>query len=254
MKLLSLGIAVLVISNALSGCATMSGPDRSALEPVLASPSGLYHIVNIRPNSGFYFPAGKNICAISPDASRGEQPPCPSLDSIRASYGQAYLSLESLEPIFPPPGYLDMYHYRVEDMRAFFAAKDLTEERRLAYAQKTLRMRASYDQRKADVQQKRESEAQQWQQRYQEKVARFKAGAAAPKSIGQRVCSRDNRFGWVEQIAGDRIKVALEARMIGESDYYLFGIRSLLGEVPMSGQIWDESAQWGLCEFRRLNG
>lgn len=47
--------------------------------------------------------------------------------------------------------------------------------------------------------------------------ARFSAQAVRPKEIGMTVCSADNRLGYVEQIAGPRIKVDVRAVAAAEA-------------------------------------
>lgn len=107
---------------------------------------------------------------------------------------------------------------------------------------------------------------------------RFASASAATKEVGMTICSSDNRLGYVEQVAGPRVKVMLKGRAIGTYEEFgelgpfkLGGVRAVaLGEpepiedanflfqplqrqvrfADLEGLIWDEGRYWGMCAFR----
>lgn len=107
---------------------------------------------------------------------------------------------------------------------------------------------------------------------------RFLEASKAKKEVGTTVCSSDNRWGYVEQISGPRVKILLRGRAIGSyGDFGDYGPYST-GDVQstdagefntiedpnflfrpinrnvrfanLSDVIWDESRYWGLCSYR----
>lgn len=111
-------------------------------------------------------------------------------------------------------------------------------------------------------------------------AARFRAAAAAGKSIGSTVCSADNRVAYIEQAAGSRIKLTVRGRAMGTyGEFGKFGPHSLVsptGQYAMNTTpqpiddahflfhplprpvqlsrepqvIWDEASFWGACDYR----
>ncbi len=119
---------------------------------------------------------------------------------------------------------------------------------------------------------------------------RFAALSAQPKSIGATVCSRDNRLGYVEQVAGSRIKLAIKGRAVVGRDrvyrdddargpfdvdttglpidwvsnpglsnvevavldpHYLFQSHQTIKLGPIgTGEIWDDAVYWSACDWR----
>lgn len=92
------------------------------------------------------------------------------------------------------------------------------------------------------------------------------------------VCSSDNRLGYVEQVAGPRIKILLKGRAVGNyGEFGEFGpfdlddtgmvdlqqarpitdanflFRPLTKQVRFANRqelIWDEGRYWAACEYR----
>lgn len=56
----------------------------------------------------------------------------------------------------------------------------------------------------------------------------FQSLSAATKSVGSTVCSADNRIGYVEQIAGPRLKILLRGRAVAQRDA-VYGHGNALG-------------------------
>lgn len=120
--------------------------------------------------------------------------------------------------------------------------------------------------------------------------ARFSSLATRPKSVGTTVCSADNRLGYVEQVAGPRIKVQIKGRAVVGRDrvyqdsdpkgpfdvdtsglpvdwysnpgwrnvevpvldsHFLFQPLQTIRIGPLNaGQIWDDGRYWGACDWR----
>ncbi len=116
------------------------------------------------------------------------------------------------------------------------------------------------------------------------------ASTATNKSVGTAVCSPDNRIGYVEQVAGDRIKILIKGRAVAKRDaiyghgnplgpfkvdtqglpfdlsvgpqgidlelpildpYYLFKPHSTIRIGGRDGDlIWDDGRQWGACGWQ----
>lgn len=124
----------------------------------------------------------------------------------------------------------------------------------------------------------------------QDAQSRFAALSVQPKQIGMTICSANNRVGYVEQVAGNRIKVLVKGQavatwnetssvfkrnplgpfevdtsslpygVIGEGSnvdlpvtdpHYLFKAHQTIRIGAIgAGQIWDESRYWGACDWR----
>lgn len=107
----------------------------------------------------------------------------------------------------------------------------------------------------------------------------FVSASARTKQVGTTVCSADNRVAYVEQIAGDRVKLAVRGRAVAREEQFgalgpfKVGFRSSLGTVhdeqpvedphflfnrlpgPIrltteTAVLWDESQFWGECDYR----
>lgn len=116
------------------------------------------------------------------------------------------------------------------------------------------------------------------------------ASSAANKSVGTSVCSPDNRMGYVEQVAGDKLKILIKGRAVAKRDavyghgnplgpfkvdtqglpfdlsvgrqginlelpildpYYLFKPHSTIRIGGGQGDlIWDDGRQWGTCGWQ----
>jgi len=182
----------------------------------------------------------------------------------------------------------------------------LPTERRLTMIEQERAWRNDFPARKANEQQfaQRAKEASQ-----RERVARARtfddqagkalseaeqrfvaASAAANKSVGTAVCSPDNRMGFVEQVAGDRIKILIKGQAVAKRDaiyghgnplgpfkvdtqglafadafgpqgaglelpildpYYLFKPHPTIRIGGRDGDVtWDDGRQWGACGWR----
>ncbi|MGM0766457.1 MAG: hypothetical protein ACQEV6_00370 [Pseudomonadota bacterium] len=93
--------------------------------------------------------------------------------------------------------------------------------------------------------QRERSRRMEQERAFQEKVNGL---VSASKSRGQMVCTMDNRFGYVEDIDGQRIKVLVKGKAAYTSDGYLFkNPDQQFGFRKIDEYIWDESKHWGLC-------
>lgn len=85
----------------------------------------------------------------------------------------------------------------------------------------------------------------------------FTARAAKPKSIGQTVCTEDNRVAFVEGAAGQRIQVRIVGEVLNNEFGSLKANGLFRGDVPGNYKIvnggrilWDDAFHWGACDLR----
>lgn len=182
----------------------------------------------------------------------------------------------------------------------------LPTERRLEMIEQEREWRASFSVRKENEQYyaQRAKEAAQLEktaraQAFEDQASKALAEAqqrfvtsssAANKSVGMSVCSPDNRMGYVEQVAGDKLKILIKGRAVAKRDaiyghgnplgpfkvdtqglpfelsvgaqgmslelpildpYYLFKPHSTIRIGGRNGDlIWDDSRQWGACGWQ----
>ncbi|MHA7854526.1 hypothetical protein [Marinobacter shengliensis] len=62
--------------------------------------------------------------------------------------------------------------------------------------------------------------------------------AIEPKHVGQQVCSRDNKFGRIAHLQGNRVLVNV------------FGISSNYGNYRINKQVWGQHTEWAPCYFQ----
>ena len=108
----------------------------------------------------------------------------------------------------------------------------------------------------------REQESRERERRRQEVIARgrqkFEARVNGPKHVGTSICTPDNRIGYVEQVAGDRVRVSVERITIPSSisnreTYALFsGEVTEIRSVPQDTR-WESAARWAPCGFERTS-
>jgi len=75
------------------------------------------------------------------------------------------------------------------------------------------------------------------------------------KVLGGEVCSIDNRFGYLEQSAGARIKVLMKGKVSNRSapNYFLFKSDSTRFNVINHEEfIWDTANNWASCDLTNL--
>lgn len=75
------------------------------------------------------------------------------------------------------------------------------------------------------------------------------------KVLGGEVCSIDNRFGYLEQSVGTRIKVLMKGKVSNRSapDYFLFKSDSTRFNVINHEEfIWDTANNWASCDLTNL--
>lgn len=82
----------------------------------------------------------------------------------------------------------------------------------------------------------------------------FNNVAKVKKSIGDKICNSYNRFGYVEAIAKDNIKIRLAGQVIQQKENYFFSTeprsqRFSYQAVTGPEIIWDKSSNWGHCDF-----
>lgn len=178
-------------------------------------------------------------------------------------------------------------------------------QRRQALINDEVSYRASYQSRMASEQKQAQDATQrareirtQRQQAFAEQIRqanlaaeqRFSTLSSASKSTGVTVCSRDNRLGYVEQVAANKIKVLVKGKAVAERDavyghgnplgpfkvdssglsyemalgehgkhlelpvldpLYLFKPHSAIRIAPLAaGHIWDEGRYWAACDWR----
>jgi hypothetical protein len=72
------------------------------------------------------------------------------------------------------------------------------------------------------------------------------------KSEGDVICSIDNRYGYLEKIAGKRIKVLFKGKLSNDYESYaLFGSTySTYNVVKENEMIWSDDSQWAKCNLK----
>ncbi len=109
----------------------------------------------------------------------------------------------------------------------------------------------------------------------------FDRAVRSPKRIGVTVCSSDNRVAYIEQVEGERVKLTVRGRAIGNYDEFgSFGPKALTAPatffsgdanakrpiedpnflfLPLpkpvqltreSQALWDQGQYWGVCDYR----
>lgn len=168
----------------------------------------------------------------------------------------------------------------IKAQQEYAAAAPAREAAAQAASQEAARQRALKRQQFQEDRQRLAREAQN----------RFATLSTQPKSIGATVCSRDNRLGYVEQLARSRIKIAVKGRAVvrrervyrdddarGPFDvdttglpidwvsnpglsnlevgvldpHYLFQPHQTIKLGPINtGEIWDGANFWAACDWR----
>lgn len=74
--------------------------------------------------------------------------------------------------------------------------------------------------------------------------------AQVPKAVGQSVCSFNNKFGYVEQLSGDKIKLLLQGEAVNQPDGAFFtGGEFNFTYSKQVSYIWDDALNWGPCTW-----
>lgn len=83
------------------------------------------------------------------------------------------------------------------------------------------------------------------------------------KEIGSPVCTKDNKFGFVEAINAGKIKVLISGKVVGKNELFFFGnpsrdIKKLSDFDNVDGKYtynivdrhqWDKNSNWSSCSF-----
>lgn len=77
----------------------------------------------------------------------------------------------------------------------------------------------------------------------------FINAATTSKAVGIEICSKDNRFGYVERIAADRIQVRVIGQIYNRPNYYFYNDTDRGRWEKAERIIWDASDNWGKCVF-----
>lgn len=84
--------------------------------------------------------------------------------------------------------------------------------------------------------------------------------AIKSKSIGDKVCTPDNKFGFVENISNEKIKINIIGAVPSKQHYFFFNTNST-GSFPFDGSgsfsydkypveyIWEDHVDWAKCNF-----
>jgi len=87
---------------------------------------------------------------------------------------------------------------------------------------------------------------------YVRQLARdFREIALLGKSIGEKVCSSNNRFGYVERLANNNIQIRLRGTAKNKGDYFFFDAKrpSNFTYSKTSEIIWAPKNDWAKCYF-----
>lgn len=80
----------------------------------------------------------------------------------------------------------------------------------------------------------------------------FGRRAIRAKTVGQEVCSADNRIGWVERVEGDKLQIRVDRVASDLHDYAMFDDRFFTFSYHSIGRlIWDNSKNWAECYLSR---
>ncbi len=81
---------------------------------------------------------------------------------------------------------------------------------------------------------------------------KFDEDRFANKNVGDRVCSADNKFGYVDEVNAEKIKVLLKGRASRQKPYYFFDVFKIGSRFyieTMETTIWDDFSSWAACSF-----
>ena len=73
-----------------------------------------------------------------------------------------------------------------------------------------------------------------------------------PLTLGQKICSIQNKMGYVEKVSGKKIKIMLLGKASNKHDFSLFYNKDVVLENTPRAYIWDDSVKWSKCDFRQL--
>ena len=105
---------------------------------------------------------------------------------------------------------------------------------------------ADYQADRAKTQAAEESNRQQVMQHR----ARFQSQAARPKSRGDSVCTWDNRFGFIDEVANDKVRILLKGKARFGSPGMFFEERAQrFLPTSLNEYIWDAASNWGQCNI-----
>lgn len=82
----------------------------------------------------------------------------------------------------------------------------------------------------------------------------FGLALKADKIVGAEVCSVDNKFGYVEKVAGKRIKILLKGVLANNYEgYYLFKDRFAKADYSKKNEvIWGDINNWAVCDLTAI--
>lgn len=122
-------------------------------------------------------------------------------------------------------------------------------------AQRDVELEAQERNRRAQQLAERERRKQEENARLKKIYDTWKYRAELPKKIGQKVCTYDNQFGYVEKIASSNIQIRRLGKVANEKEGFFFKESSKVFtyKTPENEIIWDESYKWGSCNFGTPN-
>jgi hypothetical protein len=77
----------------------------------------------------------------------------------------------------------------------------------------------------------------------------FRNAVNTPKFVGQKVCTRDNLFGFIESISGEKIKVLVSGKASGQPENFFFSGSGRFLKHDINRITWDDAKNWGACDF-----
>jgi len=86
-----------------------------------------------------------------------------------------------------------------------------------------------------------------------EKKTRFFEAANMPKSKGDKVCTWRNHFGFVEEIADDKVRISIKGRANTNEGIFFEHRAKKFAIDKIEETIWDSSSNWAHCNFL-MNG
>ncbi len=78
---------------------------------------------------------------------------------------------------------------------------------------------------------------------------RFLKQTKTVKSRGDQICSWENKFGYVEDVAGNKIRILVKGMVRAKQGFFFELTQHRFLPAKIEEHIWDDSSNWGSCNF-----
>lgn len=127
------------------------------------------------------------------------------------------------------------------DRQKLFSKLEADNERRLAQVENEKQQRERMKAKERQLEQDKRDMA----------MRAFKSSSTMPKTIGDKVCSADNVFGYVERMKGDKIQIRKVGRVQSQPHYFFTNRNGRFSYLKDDRIIWDVTSKWGQCLFEQ---